>query len=137
MSGSYTDAIKENWIKDAGLDICKGELLEAARALTTAADRVGSLIAFLTTGESQQQAQPQPQQQPQPQAQQQQPQQQKDTEAPVTSITLEEVRAVLAEKSRLGSTDKIRELLLKHGASKLSDISPSEYPSLLKSAEVL
>ena len=136
MSGSYTDAIKENWIKDAGLDICKGELLEAARALTTAADRVGSLIAFLTTGESQQQAQPQ--QQPQPQAQaQQQPQQQKDTEAPVTSITLEEVRAVLAEKSRLGSTDKIRELLLKHGASKLSDISPSEYPSLLKSAEVL
>lgn len=125
MSGSYTDAIKENWIKDAGLDICKGELLEAARALTTAADRVGSLIAFLTTGESQQQQQPQPQQQ------------QKDTEAPVTSITLEEVRAVLAEKSRLGSTDKIRELLLKHGASKLSDISPSEYPSLLKSAEVL
>lgn len=123
MSGSYTDAIKENWIKDAGLDICKGELLEAARALTTAADRVGSLIAFLTTGESQQQQQPQ--------------QQQKDTEAPVTSITLEEVRAVLAEKSRLGSTDKIRELLLKHGASKLSDISPSEYPSLLKSAEVL
>lgn len=121
MSGSYTDAIKENWIKDAGLDICKGELLEAARALTTAADRVGSLIAFLTTGESQ------PQQQ----------QQQKDTEAPVTSITLEEVRAVLAEKSRLGSTDKIRELLLKHGASKLSDISPSEYPSLLKSTEVL
>lgn len=124
MSGSYTDAIKENWIKDAGLDICKGELLEAARALTTAADRVGSLIAFLTTGESQQRPL-------------QQQAQQKETEVPVTSITLEEVRAVLAEKSRLGSTDKIRELLLKHGASKLSDISPSEYPSLLKSAEVL
>ena len=124
MSGSYTDAIKENWIKDAGLDICKGELLEAARALTTAADRVGSLIAFLTTGESQQRPL-------------QQQAQQKETEVPVTSITLEEVRAALAEKSRLGSTDKVRELLLKHGAAKLSDISPSEYPSLLKSVEAL
>ena len=124
MNGHYTDAINENWIKDAGLEVCKGELLEAARALTTAADRVGSLIAFLTTGESQQRPL-------------QQQAQQKETEVPVTSITLEEVRAVLAEKSRLGSTDKIRELLLKHGASKLSDISPSEYPSLLKSVEAL
>ncbi|MEK4103138.1 rRNA biogenesis protein rrp5 [Paenibacillus sp. FSL R10-2791] len=52
-------------------------------------------------------------------------------------ITLETVRAVLAEKSRAGHTDKVRELLEKHGAPKLSEIDPSEYPALLAEAEVL
>lgn len=53
------------------------------------------------------------------------------------SITLEAVRAVLAEKSRAGHTAEVRELLLKHGANKLSEINPSEYPALLAEAEVL
>ena len=52
-------------------------------------------------------------------------------------MTLAEVRAVLAEKSRAGHTAEVRELLLKHGAEKLSDIDPAEYPSLLADAEVL
>jgi len=52
-------------------------------------------------------------------------------------ITLEQVRAVLAEKSRNGHTAKIRELLEKHGAAKLSEIDPKEYASLLAEAEVL
>ena len=52
-------------------------------------------------------------------------------------ITLEAVRAVLAEKSRVGHTAKVRELLGKHGAEKLSEIDPSEYPALLVEAEVL
>ena len=52
-------------------------------------------------------------------------------------ITLEEVRTVLAEKSRDGHTDAIRALLEKHGASKLSEISPSHYQTLLKDAEGL
>lgn len=52
-------------------------------------------------------------------------------------MTLAEVRAVLAEKSRAGHTAEVRELLLKHGAEKLSDIDPAEYPSLLAEAEVL
>lgn len=52
-------------------------------------------------------------------------------------MTLAEVRAVLAEKSRAGHTANVRELLLKHGAEKLSDIDPAEYPSLLADAEVL
>jgi hypothetical protein len=52
-------------------------------------------------------------------------------------ITLEAVRAVLAEKSRAGHTAKVRELLEKHGAAKLSEIDPSEYPALLAEAEVL
>jgi len=52
-------------------------------------------------------------------------------------LTLEEVRAVLAEKSRAGHTAEVKELLNKHGADKLSEIDPSEYPALLADAEVL
>lgn len=52
-------------------------------------------------------------------------------------LTLEEVRAVLAEKSRAGFTAQIREILVKHGAEKLSAVNPSEYGALLKEVEVL
>ena len=52
-------------------------------------------------------------------------------------LTLEEVRAVLAEKSRSGHTEEVRGLLAKHGADKLSEIAPAEYPMLLAEAEVL
>lgn len=52
-------------------------------------------------------------------------------------LTLEEVRAVLAEKSRAGHTAQVRELLIRHGADKLSDIDPARYPALLADAEVL
>lgn len=52
-------------------------------------------------------------------------------------LTLEEVRAVLAEKSRAGHTAEVKELLNKHGADKLSEIDPAEYPALLADAEVL
>ena len=53
------------------------------------------------------------------------------------AITLEQVRAVLAEKSHDGFTAEIRALLQKHGADKLSLIAPSEYESLMKDAETL
>ena len=52
-------------------------------------------------------------------------------------LTLEEVRAVLAEKSRSGHTEEVRALLNKHGADKLSEIDPTEYAALLAEAEVL
>ena len=52
-------------------------------------------------------------------------------------LTLEEVRAVLAEKSRSGHTEEVRALLNKHGADKLSEIDPVEYAVLLTEAEVL
>lgn len=52
-------------------------------------------------------------------------------------ITLEQVRALLAEKSNNGYTAEVRELLKKHGADKLSGIDPSEYAALLADAEVL
>ncbi len=53
------------------------------------------------------------------------------------SVTLEEVRAVLAEKSRAGLTAEVKELIAKHGADKLSDVDPAEYAEMLKEAEAL
>ena len=52
-------------------------------------------------------------------------------------VTLEQVRAVLAAKSHEGFTAEVRGLLEKHGAVRLSDIDPGEYPALLKEAEAL
>ncbi|MBQ8383429.1 MAG: DNA ligase [Clostridia bacterium] len=64
-------------------------------------------------------------------------------EAPVAAtpaepvLTLEQVRAVLADKSRMGFTAEIRSLLQKYGAAKLSGIDPANYKALVADAEVL
>lgn len=65
-----------------------------------------------------------------------------NTESEVTppntkAISLEEVRAILADKSRAGFTADIRNLLQKYGADKLSEIDPTHYIALLADAEVL
>ena len=51
------------------------------------------------------------------------------------SLTIEDVRRVLAQKSREGFTAEIRTLLEKHGADRLSNIAPEHYAALLKEAE--
>ena len=58
-------------------------------------------------------------------------------EAPEKAVTLTEVRAVLAGKSRHGFTEEVKQLLMKHGAEKLSGIAKSEYATLLNEAENL
>ena len=59
-------------------------------------------------------------------------------EAPAEpALTLEQVRAVLADKSRMGFTAEIRSLLQKYGAAKLSGIDPIHYTALIAEAEVL
>lgn len=50
---------------------------------------------------------------------------------------IEDVRKILADKSRLGNTAKIRELLEKYGAKKLSEIDPSNYKDLVADVEKL
>lgn len=61
-----------------------------------------------------------------------------DTAAPAEpQLTLEQVRAVLADKSRKGHTAEIRALLQKYGAAKLSGIDPVHYEALVAEAEVL
>lgn len=57
--------------------------------------------------------------------------------APEKTLSLEEVRAILAEKSRDGFTAQIRDLLQKYGASKLSEIDPANFKALVADAEVL
>ena len=97
--------------KMSELDLCVSELRNAAHSLNAAADSLTSLFSG---------SQPESSVQP--------------TSKP---LTLEDVRAVLAEKSRNGHTAKIRELLEKHGAAKLSEIDPKKYAALLAEAEVL
>ena len=101
--------------KMSELDLCVGELRSAAQSLNTVA---GSLTALFSGSQPRTSVQPES----------------KPTSKP---LTLEEVRAVLAEKSRNGHTAKIRELLEKHGAAKLSEIDPQKYAALLAEAEVL
>ena len=59
-------------------------------------------------------------------------------EAPAEPVlTLEAVRAVLADKSRAGFTAQIRSLLQKYGADKLSGVAPANYKALLADVEGL
>lgn len=102
--------------KMSELDICVGELRSAAQSLNSVAD---SLTALFSGEQSEASEQPEPK-----------------PPAP-KPLTLEAVRAVLTEKSRSGHTAKVRELLEKHGASKLSEIDPDKYAALLAEAEVL
>jgi hypothetical protein len=49
-------------------------------------------------------------------------------------ITIEQVRAVLAEKSQSGKQPEVKALILKFGANKLTDVDPSHYKALLMEA---
>lgn len=55
----------------------------------------------------------------------------------VKEIKFEDVRGLLATKSQAGMTAKVRELIQKYGATKLSEIDPKHYPDILKDAEEL
>lgn len=53
------------------------------------------------------------------------------------ACTLEQARAVLADKSRAGHTAEVRTLLQKYRADRLSQIDPANYEALLRDAEGL
>ncbi|MBS4022075.1 MAG: DNA ligase [Dethiobacter sp.] len=101
--------------KMSELDLCVDELRNAAQSLNSVAD---SLTALFSGNQSEVTIQ-------------------SDSKPTSKPLTLEEVRALLAEKSRNGHTAKIRELLERHGATKLSEIDPQKYAALLAEAEVL
>ena len=61
----------------------------------------------------------------------------KKEEAAEKTITLEEVRKVLATKSKNGKQAEVKELIKKYGVNKLTDIHPCNYKELLELAEVL
>jgi hypothetical protein len=100
--------------KISELDLTVKELRNAAQSLSAVAD---SLTALFSGGNTDKESKaPVPAAQPKPEPK---------------PITLEQVRAVLAEKSRNGHTADVRALLEAHGAAKLSTIDPKEYPALL------
>lgn len=96
-------------------------LLDVVENMRSLADSIQAVAEAMTSNES-------PQATPAPAA---------ASEASEKKVSLEEVRAVLAEKSHDGLTAEVRELLQKYGAPKLSGIDPKHYASLLKDAEVL
>ena len=53
------------------------------------------------------------------------------------AVTIEQVRAVLAEKSQAGLTSQVKDLLTRFGSVKLSGIDPARYPELIKAAKAL
>lgn len=59
------------------------------------------------------------------------------TTAGETEITIEEVRAVLAEKSENGKRKEVKDLLFKYDSGKLSGVKKSDYAALLADARAL
>ncbi len=53
----------------------------------------------------------------------------------VKGITLDDVRKVLAEKSRMGYKAEVKALVKKHGADKVSSLKQTEYAAVIKEAE--
>ena len=53
------------------------------------------------------------------------------------TITLEEVRSVLAKLSQDGKQKEVKELIKKFGSKKLTDIPKDKYPELLKEVELI
>lgn len=57
-------------------------------------------------------------------------------EAP-KEVTIDEVRAVLAAKTKAGKRREVKELLMKYDSGKLSGVKPENYPALMADAEAL
>lgn len=56
---------------------------------------------------------------------------------PPAMPTIDQVRALLAEKSGEGKTKEVRALLAKYDAGKLSGVKPEDYPALMEEARLL
>lgn len=98
-------------------------MLKVAQDLRSLADSVQAVCEAVTEGLSEEQ---------QPTAIEEKP---AVEEKP--SISLEQVRSVLAEKSQAGHTAEVRAIIGKYGASRLSEIDAKDYAAVLKDAEEL
>jgi hypothetical protein len=100
------------------MDLTIKSLRDAATAIAEAADYLTK--AFSDTADESAAPQPEPEKEP---------------EKP--TLTLVDVRTLLAKKSRAGHTAEVKALLQKYGASRLSDIDPANYEALVHDAEGL
>lgn len=62
---------------------------------------------------------------------------QKTPVEPTPTISLEEVRGVLAKKAQDGKQAEVRELTQSYGVDRLSEVDVTYYEELMKKAEVL
>ena len=100
-------------------------LLNLAHDLRSLADSVQAVAEVTAERETDETAQPET------------PVSAKNSEPTAKTVTLEQVRAVLADKSQQGFTADVRTLLEKYGAPKLSQIDPASYAALMADAESL
>ena len=61
----------------------------------------------------------------------------KQEKKPEKKYTMADVRKKLSGLSSAGKTAEVRELLVKHGANRLSEIKPEDYAVLMEEAENL
>lgn len=104
------------------------EVINALNALTTALTKLTEQTTQKEMDKFEQ-IYPPAEEQPQPEP--------VNSEPPTKPVTLAEVRAALANKSRAGFTEEVKQLVMKHGAEKLSGVPESEYAALMKEAENL
>ena len=99
-------------------DICVGELMKTSQSLKTIADSLISVaeVILVCAHEPDNSPDSLPQ---------------KHT---ISTITLEQIRTVLAEKSGEGKRKEVKELLFKYDAGKLSGVNPVDYPLLMEEA---
>ena len=127
--------------KTSEIGLCIGELRTAAQSLTAVADSLTALFdasigpagMFVQGGEgNDQKANVESVNAEDGKVKTTQP-----AEPKPKPVTLAQVRAILAEKSRCGHTAKVREMLQKHGAAKLSAIDQTAFEALLSEAAAI
>ncbi|MFA9423461.1 MAG: hypothetical protein ACERLG_07770 [Sedimentibacter sp.] len=55
----------------------------------------------------------------------------------VKQPTLEELRTLMAEKNRDGHREKVKEIIINHGANKLTTLDPKCYAEVMKEVEAI
>jgi hypothetical protein len=121
------------------LDKCFTALMDAADALETVAGKVAEAACGLHTlfgdgvpvpREAAQDAAPAPVvEEPEPEP--------APVAVDITPLNVNDIRAVLAEKSRDGFTQEIRQIIAAYGANNLSSIDPIHFSALLAAVEKL
>jgi len=100
--------------KMAELDAAVAELHRCGETLISVSETLRSLFS----SKDEKAAAPEPKPQPKP-------------------VKLEEVRAILAQKSVEGHTAEVQALIRKFGADKLSQVDPAHYAAMIQESEVL
>ncbi len=108
-------------------------LLKVVEDLRTLADSVQAVCVFVTDGLQEAPKDQEILEEKKPKA----IPEKKQKQNPESEVSLEKVRGVMAEKSRAGFTAEVRDIIKRHGAERLSEIDPKEFPAMLAEAEEL